>query len=104
PAVVCEGDPRGIALATARIAAGATALRNMIVEAWLDSASTPIGYPMVNVWDIESGKVRATRDLLGWIRKSSKEVGWIAELFATLVIYEAMIPQASTRLVVALPC
>jgi hypothetical protein len=32
----------------------------MIVEAWLDSANTPVGYPMVNVRDIESGKVRAT--------------------------------------------
>jgi hypothetical protein len=32
----------------------------MIVEAWLDSANTPVGYPIVNVRDIESGKVRAT--------------------------------------------
>ena len=46
------GDGRGIAFATARLAAGATALRNMIVEAWLDSANTPIGYPMDNVRDI----------------------------------------------------
>jgi hypothetical protein len=37
----------------------------MIVAAWLDSASTPVGYPMVNVRDIESGKVRATRELFG---------------------------------------
>ena len=29
-------------------------MRDMIVEAWLDSASTPVGYPMVNVRDIES--------------------------------------------------
>lgn len=29
-------------------------------QAWEESAS-PIGYPMVNVRDIESGKVRATR-------------------------------------------
>ena len=40
-------------------------LRNMIVDAWLDSAQTPIGYPMVNVRDIESGKVRVTRELMG---------------------------------------
>jgi hypothetical protein len=26
------------------------------VDAWLDSANTPVGYPMVNVRDIESGK------------------------------------------------
>ena len=60
-----KGDARGISFATARPGAGATVLRNMIVEAWLDSANTPIGYPMVNVRDIESGKVRVTRDLLG---------------------------------------
>lgn len=28
-------------------------------------AQTPVGYPMVNVRDIESGKVRATRELFG---------------------------------------
>jgi hypothetical protein len=50
---------------TARLAAVATAVRNMIAEAWLDSANTPIGYPMVNVRDIESGKVRATREPFG---------------------------------------
>jgi hypothetical protein len=26
---------------------------------------TPVGYPMVNVRDIESGKVRVTRELFG---------------------------------------
>jgi hypothetical protein len=60
-----NGNEKGIAFATARLAAGAEAARNMIVDAWLDSASTPVGYPMVNVRDIESGKVRATRDLFG---------------------------------------
>ena len=49
--------------ATARLAAGAAATRDMIVDAWLDSASTPIGYPMVNVRDIESGKVRGNAEL-----------------------------------------
>ena len=38
-----KGNPRGIAFAEARLAAGATALRNMIVDAWLDGASTPVG-------------------------------------------------------------
>ena len=37
----------------------------MIVDAWEDNATTPVGYPMVNVRDIESGKVRATRDPFG---------------------------------------
>jgi hypothetical protein len=60
-----KGDLRGIGFATARLASGANALRNMIVNAWQDSAQTPVGYPMVNVRDIESGKVRVTRDLFG---------------------------------------
>jgi hypothetical protein len=60
-----KGDPRGIAFTTARLAAGATAVRDMIVEAWLASADTPVGYPMVNMRDIESGKVKVTRDLFG---------------------------------------
>ena len=60
-----KGDPRGIEFATARLSAGAQSLRDMIVQAWEESASTPIGYPMVNVRDIESGKVRATRAMFG---------------------------------------
>ena len=37
----------------------------MIVDAWQASATAMVGYPMVNVRDIESGKVRATRTLMG---------------------------------------
>jgi hypothetical protein len=37
----------------------------MCLDAWLASADAPVGYPMVNVKDIESGKVRATRELFG---------------------------------------
>ena len=59
------GDRRGIAFATARLAVGATAVRDMIVDAWRQSADTPVGYPMVNLRDIESGKVQVTRDLFG---------------------------------------
>jgi len=40
-----------------------TAVRDLILDAWLDSADTQVGYPVVNVRDIESGKVRATREL-----------------------------------------
>lgn len=60
-----RGNKLGIAFTTARLAAGATALRDMIVDGWSDSANTPVGYPMVDVRDIESGKVRATRELFG---------------------------------------
>jgi hypothetical protein len=37
----------------------------MIYGAWLGRADAPIGHPIVNVRDIESGKVRATRALMG---------------------------------------
>jgi hypothetical protein len=56
---------RAAFFATSRLAAGAAALRGMIVDAWEDSATASVGYPMVNVRDIESGKVRAKRDLFG---------------------------------------
>jgi hypothetical protein len=40
-------------------------VRDLILDAWLASANAPVGYPMVNVRDIESGKIRATRELFG---------------------------------------
>jgi hypothetical protein len=58
-----NGDRRGIAFTTARLAAGAAALRDMIVDAWLDSEDAMVGSPPVRVRDIETGKVIATRDL-----------------------------------------
>ena len=60
-----KGDPRGIQFTTARLAFGAQTARDMIIAAWQASAGTPVGYPMVNVRDIVSGKVRATRELFG---------------------------------------
>lgn len=60
-----KGDPRGVAFTTTRLAAGAQSVRDMIVQAWEESANTPIGYPMVNVRDIESGKIGATRAMFG---------------------------------------
>jgi hypothetical protein len=59
------GDQRGIWFATGRLATGAQFIRDMIADAWLASATGMVGYPMVNVRDIESGKVRATRELMG---------------------------------------
>jgi hypothetical protein len=59
------GDQRGIEFATARLAAGARVARDMIYEAWLASASGMVGYPMVSVRDIESGKIRIRRELMG---------------------------------------
>jgi hypothetical protein len=42
----------------------------MIYDAWLASADAMVGYPMVNLRDIETGKVRATRQLMGGRLKS----------------------------------
>jgi hypothetical protein len=58
-------NPRGVAFATARLAAGASVARDMIVDAWRASADMGVGYPMVSVHDIESGKVTPSRVLFG---------------------------------------
>jgi hypothetical protein len=60
-----NGNARGIAFATTRLATGATALRDMVAQAWRKSDVSVIGKPGVNVLDIETGKVRATRALFG---------------------------------------
>jgi hypothetical protein len=57
-------SPEGVDFTLARLAAGAAMLRDSIVEAWEDSANATVGYPPVNVRDIEGGKVRVTRALL----------------------------------------
>jgi len=59
------GNRWGIDFATMRLAAGAQFVRDTIYDAWIASANAMVGYPMVNVQDIESGKVRATRELMG---------------------------------------
>lgn len=38
--------PRGIAFAASRLAAGASTLRDMIVDAWEDSAGAMVGYSL----------------------------------------------------------
>ncbi len=50
-----NGDPRGTAFATERLAAGAAELRDLIVKAWITSADMKIGYPAVSVKEIEAG-------------------------------------------------
>jgi hypothetical protein len=51
------GDPRGGAFATARLAEGASELRDLIVEAWRASATTNVGWRPIAVQDVLSGKV-----------------------------------------------
>ena len=49
-------DPRGVAFATERVAAGAAELRDLIVAAWNASASGSVGYPATPVAEIEAGQ------------------------------------------------
>jgi hypothetical protein len=56
-----EGDRRGADFLIQRLAAGAGEVRDMIVDAWRASAEAMVGYPEVNVRDIESGKIPLRR-------------------------------------------
>lgn len=51
------GDPRGTSMATERMAAGASELRDLIVEAWRASATVKVGWRPVAVQDVLAGKV-----------------------------------------------
>ncbi|MDB5455957.1 MAG: Nuclease [Caulobacter sp.] len=63
---LADGDPRGIAFVDGRLAAGAAALRDMVVDAWALSAKGTIGYrPEISVADVESGKADPWNDLYG---------------------------------------
>ncbi|MFN3668767.1 MAG: S1/P1 Nuclease [Brevundimonas sp.] len=52
-----DSDPRGAAFVTARLAAGASELRDLFVLAWRDSADDSIGWPAVKVAEVEAGTV-----------------------------------------------
>ena len=54
---MAPGDPRGTAMAVARIAVGASELRDVIVEAWRASANSKVGWRPVAVQDVLSGKI-----------------------------------------------
>ena len=59
-------DPRAKAFVDERLAAGATQLRDMVVDAWKASASGKIGYrPETTVEDVVSGKADPWIDLYG---------------------------------------
>jgi hypothetical protein len=53
---MAPGDPRGTALATQQIAAGASELRDLIAEAWTASATGTAGWRPIPVADVLSGK------------------------------------------------
>ena len=54
---LARGDPRGTAFATERLAAGASELRDVVVEAWRASANRNVGWKPVSVQDVLAGKV-----------------------------------------------
>jgi hypothetical protein len=61
-----ETDPRAKTFVRARIAAGAAALRDLVTDAWRESANGKIGYrPEISVDDIVSGKADPWNDLYG---------------------------------------
>ena len=49
------GDSRGKTFAAARLAAGASALRDAVIYAWRTSATSRVGWPAVAVADVEAG-------------------------------------------------
>lgn len=64
--MVASGDiktasPKAVAFVTARVAAGASEVRDQIEDAWKASASATVGYPLINVADVESGKIILSR-------------------------------------------
>lgn len=52
--------PAEVAFVTARLAAGAAELRDEIVDAWRQSATVTVGFPLVSVADILAGRVTVT--------------------------------------------
>jgi hypothetical protein len=58
-------DPRGVRFAAVRLAAAVNELRDLIADAWAASADAKLGYPPVDLKDIESGKADAKAVLAG---------------------------------------
>ena len=59
-----DGDPRGTAFITARLAEGAAELRDLVVDAWNASGKMTVGYPGTAAADVESGKAGDAYELL----------------------------------------
>ena len=58
-------DPRGVAFTRARLGAGASELRDMVVDAWRASGKMTVGYPVIAVAAIEAGEVDPFDSLYG---------------------------------------
>jgi hypothetical protein len=54
-----DADPRGVAFMTGRLAAAASQLRDLTVDAWTASETVSVGYPAITLADIKGGKSTA---------------------------------------------
>lgn len=54
---LAPGDPRGAAFAAEQLAAGASELRDLVVEAWRASAGRAVGWKPVAVAEVVAGRV-----------------------------------------------
>lgn len=52
-----SGDARGAAFVTELLAAAASELRDVVIEAWRAGADAQVGWPAVSVADVEAGRV-----------------------------------------------
>jgi hypothetical protein len=59
-----DGDPRGPAFMSERIAEGASELRDLVIDAWTASARMVVGYPGLSAADVAAGKAGDPYDLL----------------------------------------
>jgi hypothetical protein len=57
--------PAGAAFAAERLAAAASELRDLVVDAWTASATTPVGYPPTPASEVEAGRADAYLLLYG---------------------------------------
>jgi hypothetical protein len=57
--------PAEVAIVTQQLAAGIAELRDEIVDAWRQSTAVTVGYPLVSVADIISGKAEVTPETFG---------------------------------------
>jgi hypothetical protein len=49
--------PEGVRFTTVRVAAGASELRDLVLDAWAASATLPVGYPGVSLKEVENGGI-----------------------------------------------
>jgi hypothetical protein len=59
------GGPAGVTFVTARLAAAAAEIRDLVTAAWRCSGDEMVGYPPVNLRDIEAGRAKPFAELKG---------------------------------------